>query len=300
MSYASTEDSEKPRRSTILTQPRGGISDEQLFDTYEPWEKWTWVFAQLRARGQTWQAGRIRDLGKMPGEEIPRSSGSQLGSQLLGWEIKRARIYRSWFIGIRSRMSFKRERKSRWPCSGSCRCLRECLGADLDYPTGLLLLYSRTITSKEEWQKSMAIRSSLDEGILRKDQIPAGVQVVLSKHCLFPSSLHLRYEFCVAFWAMQGTLFFIYMRRVTRWPWWQVSSHDLETTRRAAVLGPPPAVSFSTVYRRGSKYTSCSVLAAAGLPSAVAHQANCILGKNTTDASAGRPGSQLSCAGGKE
>lgn len=239
----------------------------------------------------------------MPGEEIPRSSGSQLRSQLLGWEIKRARIYRSWFIGIRSCMSFKRERKSRWPCSGSCRCLWTGPGLLHRFAAAAkdaAAVHSRTITSKEEWQKSMAICSSLDEGILRKDQTPAGVQVVLSKHCLFPFSLHLRYEFCIAFWAMQGTLFFIYMRRVTRWPWWQVSSHDLETTRRAAVLGPPPAVLFSTVYGRGSKYTSCSVLATAGLPSAVAHQANCILGKNTTDASAGRPGSQLSCAGGKE
>lgn len=148
--------------------------------------------------------------------------------------------------------------------------------------------------------KSMAIRKNLDKGILRKDPIPAGVQVVLSKHCSFLSSLRLQYEFCIAFRAMQGTLFFTCMRKATRLPWWQVSSHVFETTRQAAMLRCPPAVSFSTSYRRGSKYTSCSVLATAGLPRAVAHQANCVLGKNTTDGSAGRPGSQLSCAGGKE
>lgn len=64
--------------------------------------------------------------------------------------------------------------------------------------------------------KSMAIHSNLDKGMLRKDQIPAGAQVVLRKHHLFLFSLRLQYEFCIALQAMQGTLFFIYMRRVLR------------------------------------------------------------------------------------
>lgn len=42
------------------------------------------------------------------------------------------------------------------------------------------------------------------------------------------------------------------------------------------------------------------MLAAAGLSIPVAHQGNCILKKNATDASTGRPGSQLSRAWGKE
>lgn len=95
-------------------------------------------------------------------------------------------------------MSFKRERSSRLLCPGYCRCLKDCLGADLDYCTVLAcakdaaaLHCCKTIVSKEEWKKSMAICNNLEKAGLIKDQIPAGVQVVLSKHCPFLSSLRL-------------------------------------------------------------------------------------------------------------
>jgi len=64
--------------------------------------------------------------------------------------------------------------------------------------------------------KTIATRNTSDKAVLRKGQIPAGVQVVASKHCLFLSLLCLQHEFCTDFWAMQGTLFFVDMRRAIR------------------------------------------------------------------------------------
>lgn len=89
------------------------------------------------------------------------------------------------------------------------QCLRECLGTDLDYYTGLLVLKMLLLSTAE----SMATCNNLDKAVLRKDQIPAGLEVVLSKHWLLLSSLQLQYGFCIAFQTMQAALFFVYTRR---------------------------------------------------------------------------------------
>lgn len=95
------------------------------------------------------------------------------------------------------------------------QCLRECLGADLDSYIGLLVLEMLLLSTAGPLRpKSMTTCSNLHEAILRKDQIPAGIQVVLSKHWLLLSSLRLQYGFCIASQTMQGALFFIYTGRV--------------------------------------------------------------------------------------
>lgn len=116
-------------------------------------------------------------------------------------------------------MNFKRERSSRLLCPGYARCLKDCLGAYLDYCTifacakdAAALHCCRTIVSKEEWQKSMAICSNLDKAELRKDQITAGVQVVLSKHCPFLSSLHLWNKSFVLPFGLWRDLYFSFTR----------------------------------------------------------------------------------------
>lgn len=95
--------------------------------------------------------------------------------------------------------------------------LRECLGADLDYYTGLLVLKMLLLSTAGPLRpKSMATCNNLHKAILRKDQIPAGIQVVLSKHWLLLSSLWQQYGFCITSQTMQGALFFIYTGRAIR------------------------------------------------------------------------------------
>lgn len=141
----------------------------------------------------------------------------------------------------------------------------------------LKMLLPRIISEQRGMARSMAIYNNLDKGLLAKYQIPAGVQIVLSKHCLFLSSLCLQYELCIAFQAIQETLFFIYMRKTIRCLWWQVSSRVVEITYQAARLEYPPAVSFPIVHDRGCKCMSCSMLSTAGLPRAVAHTRQTVL-----------------------
>lgn len=160
----------------ISSQPRKGTSKEQLFDSYEPWEKWAWASGQLRACWQTWWVTGIRDLGKLPGEEIPRNSGSHLGNHLFRWEIKIARICRSQFIwSCKKFHEFWERKKQQIVVPKLLQVLRDCLAADLDHWTvsacaknAAALYCCRTIASREEWQKSMAICSYLDKAELRK------------------------------------------------------------------------------------------------------------------------------------
>lgn len=76
-------------------------------------------------------------------------------------------------------------------------------------------LHSRTTVSNDG-AMSMAACSDLHEVLLRKDQIPAGVQTVSGKHCLFLSALLLQCDFYNAFWSTQRGLFVISTGRVTR------------------------------------------------------------------------------------